>query len=415
MRKLRSIFCIVLFIASTTVWGHFQLNVNIRVVHIEHLNNGLTAYIRLPTPYLLANRLGENQSDGTVIPAPYTTNAMVNGELMHYVDFSAFNADPKGLGQLVTKGHLIHANNSQLQGTIEQVRIWTAETQPPFATLYEARMAFDKSVGGLVDQMIFVGDTVTDVMIRYPSDKTIYKYSLSSFLNPGLENQNNTANLVLDHFPGGTQVFRATGLLEEPIVVSRSPWAAGLTFVKEGFIHILEGYDHILFVICLIIGAITLPSLLWRVTGFTIGHTVTLSAGFFGWVPDSPWFVPAVETGIALSIIYAAGLALTKQDRKSTFQLTIAIGLLHGLGFSFVLHEILKINAPNIWQSLLAFNLGVELGQITIVLLVWPLLIWLTRTFPAYSNPLRWTISLPCIGVAALWTGERLVQFWQSL
>ena len=83
MRKLRSIFCIVLFIASTTVWGHFQLNVNIRVVHIEHLNNGLTAYIRLPTPYLLANRLGENQSDGTVIPAPYTTNAMVNGELMH--------------------------------------------------------------------------------------------------------------------------------------------------------------------------------------------------------------------------------------------------------------------------------------------------------------------------------------------
>ena len=403
------------FILASPAWGHFQLNINIRIVHIEHLNDGLRVYLRLPTPYVLANQLGSGRSDGTVEPAPYTSNEVLNGELMHFVDFAAFESDPNGLGGMVADGHSLKVDGKQLEGRIEQVRIHTADSQPPFATLEEAQAAFALPAGRNDDQRIFVGNTVTDVRIHYPSRNTVYQYQFSSSLDPELENQEETANLILDHFLGTTQIFRNTGLLADPLEVSHSALAAGLTFVKEGIVHILKGFDHVLFVVCLIIGATTLSNLIWRVTGFTVGHTLTLSLGFFGWAPEASWFIPAVETGIALSIIYAAIIALVHTEQKSTFMVTTAIGLLHGLGFSFVLQEILQVNSPNIWQSLLAFNIGVELGQVSIVLLIWPVLFWLGKAYPSASHTMRWIIAVPCIAISAVWTGERLAQIWQSI
>jgi hypothetical protein len=79
-----------------------------------------------------------------------------------------------------------------------------------------------------------------------------------------------------------------------------------------------------------------------------------------------------VETGIALSIIYAAALAVMSHRKKKSaelemFYITMVIGLLHGFGFSFVLHELLKVDSPDIWQSLLAFNVGVEVRQLLII------------------------------------------------
>ena len=96
--------------------------------------------------------------------------------------------------------------------------------------------------------------------------------------------------------------------------------------------------------------------LVYRVSGFTIGHTITLVGGFFGYAPSGAWFIPAVELGIALSIIYAAITAVTNRGEISSFLITTCIGLLHGLGFSFVLHEILKVDSPNLWVSLISFN-----------------------------------------------------------
>jgi len=410
-----SLLIAFLTLLASSVYAHFQLNVNIRIAHVEHVKDGLLVYLRLPTPYVLAQHLGDEQEDGTRTAAPYTSNRIVNDELMHYVDFKAFDADPIGLGEMVLQGHQLSSNEELLTGKVKSVRIHTANQQPPFATLEEAQAAFQLPTNTQNQEETFVGDTVTDVIIHYPSNDTVYNYQLSSSLDPDLENQEETANLVLDYFPGGTQVFRATGLLNDPVVVSRSALAAAFTFVKEGVVHILKGYDHVLFVVCLVIGATTISSLLWRVTGFTLGHSVTLTIGFFGLVPAAPWFVPAIEAGIALSIIYAAVIALAKIEGKSSFLVTAAIGLLHGLGFSFVLQEILQVNAPNIWQSLLAFNIGVEIGQLAIVLLIWPVLFFLHKMKPAMALPIRWSIAIPCVLLAAVWTGERLVMVWNAI
>jgi hypothetical protein len=141
---------------------------------------------------------------------------------------------------------------------------------------------------------------------------------------------------------------------------------------------------------------------------------VTLTIGFFGIVPSGAWFIPAVEAGIALSIIYAAAIAvLPRSERNSSerilFAVTCGIGLLHGLGFSFVLQKILQINSPDIWQSLLAFNVGVEIGQLLIILLSWPLFRLISRISSRTWHIGRWAIAAGCTGIAVFWTGERVL------
>lgn len=419
VQRLRAVLtlsiALIAFLAASELRAHFQLNVNIRVAHVEHLANGVRVYLRLPTPYVLAQHVGAERADGSREAAPYTFNQFEGDQLMHYVDFDALARDPEGLGRLAADGHTLVSEGETLSAAIEQVRVYTALDQPPFATLAEAKAAFDAPGPARPTRGVFVGDTVTDVVLRYDTGRALYDYTFASTLDPGLENQEDTANLVLDHFPGGTQIFRATGLLGEPVAVSRFALAAAWTFVVEGVRHILEGYDHVLFVVCLAIGAVGFVNLLWRVTGFTLGHSVTLAVGFFGWVPQGGWFVPAVETGIALSIIYAAIIALRRRADRSSIGLTALIGLLHGLGFSFVLQEILQIDSPNLWHSLLAFNVGVEIGQLAIVLVVFPILLLVQRYWAKLAVYVRWAIAVPCIAIASLWTGERLVMLVDAL
>jgi len=302
------------------------------------------------------------------------------------------------------------------------VRLANGDTQLPFSTLDEAKTVFQKPSVPLDDPPWFVGDTVVDVYLRYTSERAgspVKKYSIHSVLNPELPGQEDTANLILDYYGDEQRIYRVTGLLLEPQQISRSEWKAAITFVKEGIGHILTGYDHLLYVACLVIGAVTLAGLAWRITGFTIGHSITLSLGYFGFVPSSAWFIPAVETGIALSIIYAAVMALSESGRtrqqRSSFFVTSAIGLLHGLGFSFMLREILGLSSANVWVSLLSFNIGVELGQLAVVVVLWPILWWLGRFNARMHQIAKWAIAVPAIGLASIWTGERVVALLNTL
>lgn len=398
---------------SVPAGAHFLLNLNVRILHVEHLADGLRVHLRTPMPYLVADRVGPAGADGLPEPAPYTTNKKEEGKLVHYVDFDQLKRDPKGLGAFAADGFRLVAGGKPLLATVEQVHLYRVGMQPDFATLDEAKAAFaagqaypDKA------KPLYVGDAVVDIILRYKASGPIYDYALSSTLDPGLTGQEKTANLILDYAPGGTKVFRARGLLTEPIMISRSVLSGVFTFITEGIRHILEGLDHVLFVLCLVLGASALRSLVWRVTGFTIGHSVTLSAGFFGFVPSGAWFVPAVETGIALSIIYAAAIAVLPaasqgSSERNLFIVTCAIGLLHGLGFSFVLHKILQVTSPDIWQSLLAFNVGVEIGQLAIIVLAWPLFRLVQRLSAPAWRFTSWGVAATCATVALVWTGQR--------
>ena len=135
-------------------------------------------------------------------------------------------------------------------------------------------------------------------------------------------------------------------------------------------------------------------------------------AGFFGFVPSGAWFIPAVETGIALSIVYAAVLAVKSRGKERAelqmFYITLAIGLLHGFGFSFVLHELLQVDSPDIWQSLLAFNVGVEIGQLLIISVAWTLFRGIERMNDRAWQLGRYGVAASCAAIAIFWTFQRV-------
>ncbi|WP_444911229.1 HupE/UreJ family protein [Microbulbifer sp. PAAF003] len=412
---------LVLYLLMSSISGqaqaHFLLNLNVRIFHIEHTASGANLYMRVPMPYLLADKAGKGRDPYTgklPQPAPYTKNSLDQGDLVHYVDFQQLELAPLGLGSIAESATFLRNTDMQIKGDVKAVRLYRIGNEPDFATLEEAQQAFmQQYFPEDTNQRLYVGDTLVDIQIYYPLEAPLGEYQLSSSLNPGLPNQEDTANLVLDYNPGKTQVFRSRGLMQKPLLITHSSIDAVKTFLAEGMAHILKGLDHVLFVLCLSLGALSLPLLLWRATGFTIGHSITLSAGFFGFVPTVSWFVPMVETGIALSIIYMAWISLHREDTKITgsestiFIGTCMLGLLHGLGFSFLLHEILQVDSPNIWQSLLAFNLGIEAGQVLIILAIWPLTYLASRWKKEWEIRIRYSVAGLCSAIAFIWTLDR--------
>ena len=114
---------------------------------------------------------------------------------------------------------------------------------------------------------------------------------------------------------------------------------AAARFVVEGFKHIPDGIDHLLFIACLIIPFRRFAPLVVIVTAFTVAHSITLIAAAFGHVPDGLWFPPLVEMLIAVSIVYMALENIVGSNLRRRWLIAFAFGLIHGFGFSFALRE----------------------------------------------------------------------------
>ena len=187
------------------------------------------------------------------------------------------------------------------------------------------------------------------------------------------------------------------------VVYDRRPrgfWAHALEFFGLGVHHIFLGYDHVAFLLGLLLMGGTLLNIVKIVTAFTLAHSLTLSLAALDVVT-----LPArlVEAGIALSIVYVAleNLFFTTFDRR--WLVSFAFGLVHGFGFANVLKE-MNLPTSGLVASLLFFNIGVEVGQILIVALVVPLLWGLSRT-PAHRTTVR-LLSLVIFSAGAFWLFE---------
>jgi len=215
-----------------------------------------------------------------------------------------------------------------------------------------------------------------DVLFEYP-----IRSERSDFaIHPSLERLGLHVTTVLRFLPPGGAV-RAFEYHGDPGLIQLDPrWhQAALQFVKLGFIHILEGADHLLFLLCLVIPLRRLWPLVVVATSFTIAHSITLIAASFGYVPDGLWFPPLIETLIAISILYMAVENVVSGDVRRRWMLAFGFGLIHGFGFSFALRESLQFAGSHLLTSLLSFNVGVELGQIFVLVLLVPALAALFR------------------------------------
>ena len=212
---------------------------------------------------------------------------------------------------------------------------------------------------------------VLDVMVTYPILDEGSDFSVDPLLGT-LANETTTVLRFI--VPGGAE--RIFNYIGNPGVVDLDPrWhQAALRFVVMGFEHILEGTYHLLFLFCLVIPLRSLRGLIPVVTSFTIAHSITLISSAFGLAPNVLWFPPLIETLIALSIVYMAFENIVGARLEHRWVVTFAFGLIHGFGFSFLFSDTLQFAGGHLFSSLLAFNVGVELGQLFILLLVIPLL-----------------------------------------
>jgi hydrogenase/urease accessory protein HupE len=178
---------------------------------------------------------------------------------------------------------------------------------------------------------------------------------------------------------GAERVFQIEG--DAGVVALDPRWHQSLLrFLVQGFEHILDGADHLLFLLCLVVPfRRQLRALVWIVTAFTIGHSVTLIASAHGLAPDGLWFPPLVETLIALSIVYMAVENVVWPNPRSRWPIAFGFGLVHGFGFSFALQNTLQFAGDHVLTSLLSFNIGIELGQLLVLVLLVPALNLLFR------------------------------------
>ena len=176
-------------------------------------------------------------------------------------------------------------------------------------------------------------------------------------------------------------------------------------YIYQGIIHIIpKGLDHILFVLALFLLSVKFSSLLWQISAFTVAHTVTLALGIWGIV-----VVPSniVEPIIALSIAYIAiENVFSNKLNSQRIIIVFLFGLIHGLGFASVL---LKLGLPEgqLLTSLLSFNFGVELGQLTIILMAF-ILLGRIRNRSWYQAKVATPLSIIISLIGFYWFVERL-------
>ena len=220
---------------------------------------------------------------------------------------------------------------------------------------------------------------LVDASFEYPIESD--RSALS--VRPGFARLGVRVVTVLRFLPPG-RAMRAFEYVGDPGLVRLDPrWhQAALQFVKLGFLHILSGADHLLFLLCLVIPVRRLRPLAIVVTAFTVAHSITLVAAASNLGPDGLWFPPLIETLIAASIVYMALENIVAADTSihGRWALAFAFGLVHGFGFAFGLRETLQFAGSHLLTSLFSFNVGIELGQLLVVAALVPVLqIVLTR------------------------------------
>ncbi|WP_157898976.1 HupE/UreJ family protein [Luteitalea pratensis] len=216
---------------------------------------------------------------------------------------------------------------------------------------------------------IYWNQSLLDVLLEYDirSDRSALT------INPVLARLGVRVATAVRFLPpgGGVRAFEWVG---NPGLVRLDPrWhQAAWRFVQLGFSHILGGADHLLFLVCLAIPIRRLRALVPAVTAFAVAHSITLIASAFDLAPSALWFPPLIETLIALSIVCMAIENMMASTFAHRWVLAFGFGLVHGFGFGFALRESLQFAGAHLVASLLAFNVGVELGQVLVLLLILP-------------------------------------------
>lgn len=238
---------------------------------------------------------------------------------------------------------------------------------------------------------------------------------------PGLKAQNTDVLVRLHPMGSPAATFRLTPSGPNMTVPAKpSSRAVFVSYLGLGFEHILEGWDHLLFVFALLVLIRDPWRLFGAITAFTVAHSVTLALAALGHITVPG---PPVEACIALSIVFLS-VEILKQDAGSVrlserfpWVVSFSFGLLHGVGFAGALKEI-GLPHGDIPMALLAFNVGVELGQLAFVSVILATYVLITAVIPAFARAFRAGTAPGTVvtgyaigGIATFWLVERVSGF----
>lgn len=294
---------------------------------------------------------------------------------------------------------------------------------------------------GLYVRLPTTAETITPVQSRMVGGAFLERFSISrsgglkggEIVIEGLSGLSTDVLVRIERLDGTTEVARLASANPSFVIQgSLTRLEVARTYTLFGIEHILEGIDHLLFVACLILIAGTARRILITITGFTIAHSVTLTLAALNLVRLP---IPPIEAVIALSIVFLAReIALDRRDTL-TWRYPIAVsssfGLLHGFGFASALSEI-GLPQTEIPAALLAFNVGVEIGQILFVAVIIGLVYLASKLIAAagfaespgqathknatqlvrlgnLEKPVAYMIG----SITIIWTLQRAASFWE--
>ncbi len=241
----------------------------------------------------------------------------------------------------------------------------------------------------------------------------------------GLHSRGTDVLVRVQHRDGNVQTALLTPSAPQVhLVAAPAPFFVLKSYGALGFWHILEGYDHLLFVLALLLLVKNRWRLVGAITAFTVAHSITLALAALQWITVP---APPVEAVIALSIVFLA-LEILRQGRsaavdavRNPWVVCFLFGLLHGLGFAGALRGI-GLPDQDIVVALLGFNLGVEAGQLVFVLCflagfalfsrVWPFVRPVVGDVALQARPWgRYLVGYAIGGVATFWCAQRIAGF----
>ena len=224
---------------------------------------------------------------------------------------------------------------------------------------------------------IYIDQGYVDARISYPIGSPGSEFAIRTSAGRELGDY---LKLALRYIPPGED-GRAMVITSSAGTVALNPtWVrAASGFIGLGIAHILTGYDHLLFLLCLVIPLRGWRQILSVITVFTLAHSFTLLGSAFNLAPSGTWFPPFVETAIAASIVYMALENIMGVNLKRRVLITGLFGLVHGFGFSYGLQENFQFAGTHLLVSLFAFNVGIEMGQIMVLAVMLPALAMVRR------------------------------------
>ena len=287
-------------------------------------------------------------------------------------------AGEAGIGTYLERALVIRSDGEKLSLTAQEGRLRLDDKGNLFLDL-----PLQGSIGGSPAAI----DVRFDLFDRVEADhRCLVKVRID-----GLEQTQ--AGVLTSKTPGRAFRLRDPGLLDHVT-----------EFTILGIEHIFLGYDHIMFLLALTVIGGRLVGLIKVVSAFTVAHSITLILASLDVVS-----LPSrlIESGIAFSIAYVAAENLWRARVDQRWMLTFFFGLVHGFGFANVLRELgLPTRSQELVASLLAFNVGVELGQVAIVAILFPLILWVGRG--PYRRPFISVVSVAVLLFGLGWLVERV-------